>query len=189
MVNKIFNPKNIEKLNNPERLKMLPPDFIIEKSNTFNPNTIVDIGAGTGIYCKAFAELFPDCKIYACDISDTMINWMNDNIKPKFKNIYPLIMADNKTSLNAELADMILMVNLHHELDKPLMILEEAYRLTKPNGRIVISDWKKEPTLKGPSIDIRIGEHTIKEQLIQVGYKKIEIFNDLQSNYVVIGQK
>ena len=46
-----FNPGKLEKLNNPERLKSIPPDYIWKKLNLSECKTIVDIGADLSFSC------------------------------------------------------------------------------------------------------------------------------------------
>jgi tRNA A58 N-methylase Trm61 len=56
-MNNRFDPKKLEKLNNPERLKIVPPQYIWKMLNLKNVRTIVDIGAGTGFFSIPFLEL------------------------------------------------------------------------------------------------------------------------------------
>lgn len=189
MSNKRFNPAKLDKLNNPERLKMLPLEYIIEKSAIHNPNNIIDLGAGTGLFSAALAEKFKSCKIYATDISKTMIDWIKENRVHDYPNLHPLLMIDSKIDLEAEIADFLIMVNLHHELDSPIDTLKESYRLLKTGGKIAISDWKKEKTEMGPDISIRVFANEIENQLIKSGFKDVQIHNDLKFNYFVVAEK
>jgi len=56
MTNNIFNPKKLEKLNNPDRLKAIPPEFIWGKLNLVDPRYLLDLGAGTGMFSIAFSH-------------------------------------------------------------------------------------------------------------------------------------
>ena len=189
MEQKRFNSQKLKKLNNPIRLKALPPEFIAKKAKVENPKVIIDLGAGTGFYSTPFAEMYLQCKIYACDISDIMIDWMQENISPKYGNIIPLKMEDNSVPLSNNIADFLFMINLHHELDSPDKTLTECYRLLKPKGKIAISDWKKENTEHGPSIELRYEANEIKKQLINAGFDNICIHTELPSNYLIIAEK
>ncbi len=189
MIEKRFDPRKLDKLNNPNRFKTLPPDYIIEKAAIDNPEVIIDLGAGTGFYSKPFAKTHKHCKVYACDISDVMIDWIKKNISPEYSNIIPLKMEDNDVPLNSNIADFLFMINLHHELDRPDKMLNECYRLLKTKGKIAISDWKKEKTEQGPPSEIRYNPSKIKEQLIVSGFENIEIYSELTDNYLIIAEK
>ncbi|MDA3780272.1 MAG: class I SAM-dependent methyltransferase [Bacteroidales bacterium] len=189
MEEKRFNPNKLDKLNDPIRLKALPPEFIVKKVALENPKIIIDLGAGTGFFSAAFAEIYKQSRVYACDISVIMVNWMKENISPKYENIIPLKMEDNSVPLNTGIADFLFMINLHHELDSPEKTLNECFRLLKHKGKIAISDWKKEKTEHGPSIELRYSPNKIKEQLLVAGFTKINIHTELQNNYLITGEK
>ncbi len=189
MGSKIFNPEKLHKLNHPGRLESIPPKFILEKVGLENPEIIIDLGAGTGFFSAPISKVFQEAKIYACDISDIMINWMEENIAPKHNNITPLKMEDSSIPLDDNNADFLFMINLHHELGNPSKTLNECHRLLKPKAKIAISDWKKTETQRGPSVQIKVAPETIKEQLLSAGFENISIYNDLETNYLVVAEK
>ena len=189
MEDKKFNPQKLDRLNNPERKKEFPIELIIKEAALDDPKGIIDIGAGTGFFSIPFAEKYKGSKVYACDISDTMLDWMKYNILEKHSNIIPVKMDENKTPLDDEIADLLFMVNLHHELHNPEMMLKECYRLLKPKSTITISDWRKEETENGPSVNIRVEPGKVKEQLISAGFENVRIFKDFPNNFLVLASK
>lgn len=189
MSGKRFNPAKLEKLNNPDRVKEMPIEFMSEKAGLSQPKVMIDLGAGTALFSKAFANVHPLCTIYACDISEVMVSWMIENVKPNYTNIHPMLMGDAKIDLEDDIADFLLMVNLHHEIDNPTTTIKEAYRLLKVGGSIAISDWRKEEMDKGPSVEIRIDSNEIKLQLEECGFSNVQIFTEFRHNYMVLAKK
>lgn len=189
MEEKKFNPQKLDRLNNPERLKDFPTDFVIKQTLLNNPEVIIDIGAGTGFFSIPFAKKFNACSIYACDISDIMLNWMKENIVNQHKNIIPTKMDENKVSLEDNIADFLFMVNLHHELESPEKMLKECYRLLKSEGTIAISDWRKEQSERGPSVELRYKQNDVVSQLVRAGFQEVQSFTDFPNNFLVIAKK
>lgn len=179
-MDKKFNPKKLEILNNPQRFKSIPPDYIWEKLNIPDCKVIVDIGAGTGLFSKAFSELMNNGKVYAADISDVMVNWMKDNLSDNQTNVFPMLMDENKISLDDKSADLVLMIALHHELDNPEASLVESKRILKSGGKVCIIDWKKKEMPMGPPFEIRCTEEDISRQLKSTGFKNILIDGSLE---------
>lgn len=187
-MNKKFNPGKLEKLNNPDRLKSIPPDYIWKKLNLSKCKTIVDIGAGTGLFSNAFSELMDNGTVYALDISSVMIDWMQNNISDN-KNIIPMIMGESTVPLEDELSDLVLMITLHHELNEPEGLLTEAIRVLKKGGQICIIDWKKEEMPFGPSMDIRCSPEEISRQLDSSGFSSIKNDTSLDMFNIVWAKK
>lgn len=188
-MDKKFNQKKLDKLNNPARLESIPPDYILEKLKLKKHSVIVDIGAGTGLFSRAFAKRLKSSVVYAADISETMISWMLENITDSHKTVIPLLMKENEVPLETSLADLILMITVHHELDKPERLLKETDRLLNPGGKICIIDWKKEEMPFGPSEEIRVTISDVETQLRSAGFKDIETDETLPMFFIVIATK
>ena len=189
MNEKKFDVQKLQKLNNPDRLLDIPPEYIWGKINMLNPAVLVDIGAGTGFFSVPFLNLANGGKLYACDISDTMIEWMQTHICPENPGITPLKMAESRVPLDDDTADLVYMINLHHELENPRAMLAESHRILKNAGKIFIADWKKEEMDEGPPKHIRWAPEQVKEQMTAATFKKIQLFNDLAKHFLLIGEK
>ena len=189
MNEKKFDPGKLQKLNDPQRLVDIPPDYIWERLHLEKPGVIVDIGAGTGFFSIAFVKKSKSSKIYACDLSDVMIQWMEENISPKHPGIIPVKTEEHNIPLDNRIADLVFMINLHHELDNPFLTIVESNRILKPEGTICIVDWKKKEMQEGPPVHIRYLPEQVKEQLKNAGFKEVRIYNDLQKHFLVAGKK
>lgn len=189
MSDKKFDLKKLEKLNNPQRLVDIPPEYIQSKLTMEMSKTIIEIGAGTAFFSIAFLKQFHPSKIFACDISDIMVNWMQENISPDYPNIIPVKNQENSVPLDDHTSDLVFMIALHHELENPSLMLDEAYRLLEPGGKILIVDWKKEEMPQGPPLTIRCLPETIENQLIKSNFNEIQIVNELQKHFVIVARK
>jgi ubiquinone/menaquinone biosynthesis C-methylase UbiE len=81
------------------------------------------------------------------------------------------------------------MINLHHELEQPQKILDEARRLLTKGGKLLIIDWKKEETPEGPPIEIRVTEETIESQMLSAGFRDIVKYAVLPYHHFLVGEK
>ncbi|MGE0087179.1 MAG: class I SAM-dependent methyltransferase [Desulfococcaceae bacterium] len=189
MDEKKFDPKKLDKLNNPNRLNDIPPHYIWDRLNMEKPDVLVEIGAGTAFFSIAFLRHAKHSKIYACDVSEIMIRWVKENVVPKFPNIIPVKTEENFIPLDDGIADLVFMINLHHELDNPALTVEEAYRILKPGGKIFIVDWKKENMAEGPPSQIRCLPEQVKEQIMNSGFKNVSIFSELPKHFLLVGEK
>ncbi len=189
MDEKKFDPKKLHKLNNPQRLKDIPPDYVWDKLNIENADVVVDIGAGTAFFSIAFLQQAKPSKIYACDVSEIMIDWIKANVVPKYPDIIPVKTEEDSIPLDDEIADLVFMINLHHEIDSSTLILEESYRILKPEGNIFIVDWKKKDMEEGPPTRIRCLPEQVRKQMIDSGFKRVEIVDEMPKHFLVVGKK
>ena len=189
MNDKKFDPKKLHKLNNPQRLEDIPPDYIWHRLNMEKADILVEIGAGTAFFSIAFLQHAKPSKIYACDVSEIMIDWIKTNVVPKYPDIIPVKTEENSIPLDDQIADLVFMIALHHELDNPTLILEESYRLLKPAGNILIVDWKKKDMPEGPPVEIRYLPEQVSKQVIDSGFKDVTVVDELPKHFLVFGKK
>jgi len=189
MHGKKFDPKKLQRLNDPDRLKDIPPDIIHDQLNLDKAEVLIEIGAGTAFFSKVFQEKFEARTVYACDMSESMIRWMEAHVTPKHPNIVPVKSSESFIPMDDSLADLVFMINLHHELEDPARMLEEAHRLLKPDGEIFIVDWLKKETAEGPPVKIRYLSRDVKAQLIQAGFDDVRDYDGLAKHFLVVGKK
>jgi ubiquinone/menaquinone biosynthesis C-methylase UbiE len=189
MPSKKFDPKHIDKLNDPNRIKIQNPDLIWEKMALTDPRVLIDIGAGTGFFTLPFSDKMEDGRVYACDISDDMLSWMKDNFPEKYKSaVVPIKMDESAVPLSDDCADLVYMANLHHELEEPDGMMAETYRLLKPGGTLMIIDWDEKAPF-GPPLSIRVSEATIRSQMKTAGFENIRAYDDLPYNHFLVAGK
>ncbi len=185
---KKFDPKKLAKLNDQKRLEYLNPDLIWEKADLKNPMVLIDIGAGTGFFALLFSKKIKGM-VYACDISDEMFKWMNDNLPKESKGVViPVKMDENSVPILDGTADLVYMINLHHELEEPLRIIRDSRRLLKKGGKLIIIDWKKEITPEGPPLELRVQATTIELQMRKCGFSSIHKYAVLPYHHFMIGE-
>ncbi|MGA7277901.1 MAG: class I SAM-dependent methyltransferase [Desulfocapsaceae bacterium] len=184
-----FDPKNLKKLNNPIRLLDIPPEYVQMRLKQEKAEVMIDIGAGTGFFSIAMLKQFRSKRIYACDMSQIMLDWITENVTTYYTQILPVLSGEEDIPPDSDIADVVFMINLHHELDYPERTVKKSYRLLKPNGKIFIVDWKKKQMEGGPPEEIRCHPEQVQDQLVACGYREAETHLGLSKQFLVTGQK
>ncbi|MDH4163577.1 MAG: methyltransferase domain-containing protein [Nitrospirota bacterium] len=188
--NRKFDPKSIDKLNNPERFDRENPDVIWKELGLKEPRVLIDIGAGTGFFAIPFARKSPAIMIYACDLQQEMLDWLEAHIPEDFRNrVKPFKMEESEVSLPDNIADLVYMINLHHELEDRDAMMKEAFRLLKPGGTVMVMDWKKEDMPMGPPVTIRITAEEIVGDIEKAGFREVKQHPVLKFHSMVTGRK
>lgn len=188
MVAQRFDPAKLDRLNDVERLVDLDPDALWQAFGVPDSTTVVEIGAGTGMFAREFANRMRAGTLYAVDSEPTMLAWMREHLTPGAGATIAVTDADAAaTPLPEGIADLVYSINLHHELEDPLAMLAEARRLLRTGGVVAIVDWKREPTPTGPPLEHRIGAEEIAQQLERSGFGEIRTHDVLRYHSVVTG--
>lgn len=145
-----------------ERQQEENTQLAIEKI-TLNTNSIVaDIGAGTGYYSFRLAEKLPKGKVYAVEVQDDFIDYLNKK-KATLKDSVVEIIKGNAQSPNlpANSIDLAIMVDVYHELEFPHEMLQAIRKALKPQGKILFIEYRGEDV----SIPIKAIHKTTVAQL------------------------
>jgi ubiquinone/menaquinone biosynthesis C-methylase UbiE len=184
-----FDPKEIEKLNNPERFKFQDPKQLADLIQKINVKVevVVDLGAGTGVMIDKISSFLPNVKkVVGLDVEPMMIEWMKTHGP---KTVTPTLMTESKIPLIDQSSDLVTMINLFHELESTDQILNEVSRVLKNRSAVVIVDWAKKVTPKGPPIDHRIAEEVVVKSLQQAGFTQIKNHPIYEWHYVITAIK
>jgi ubiquinone/menaquinone biosynthesis C-methylase UbiE len=116
-------------------------DRIIELAEPRTGDTIVDVGSGTGLLTLAFAERA--ARVWAIDSSAAMGDYLRVKASSAgLQNVESVLASAVSLPLVDGIADLVVSNYCMHELphaDKR-RALEEAKRVLKPGGRLVIGD-------------------------------------------------
>lgn len=175
-----FDMAKLERLNDPARFEQLPPEVFWEALGAPEGEvTIVEIGAGTGLFAQAFTQRAHEAVVYAADTADEMLEWMRVN-RPEVaqERIVPVKASEAGLPLPDDVADALYMVNLHHELAEPEASYAEALRLLKPGAPLLVVDWAPRETPKGPPLEIRVQPEVLEQLLAETGFADVRVDAD-----------
>lgn len=167
----IFDPRNLHRLDNPERRALIPPTETLEKLGLKEGNVFVDIGAGTGYFSLPAAEITgPTGQVTATDLSPEMLEALQVNAREAGISVKTLLTPPDSVPLPDDYADMTFMALVFHEIDDRHSYLCELRRITKPAGKLVIIDWAKVDSPMGPPADHRVDFEEAKKIISTAGF-------------------
>ena len=133
-------------LDRPEREAEEAPSILV-KSLKLKPGMVVaDIGAGSGYLSFPMAKLVaPSGKVYAEEIQQEMLDIIRAKAKRNgIKNVVPWLGTTTDPKLPAGTVDLILMVDVYHEFDKPYEMTQSMVRCLRKGGRLVFVEYRAE---------------------------------------------
>lgn len=132
-------------LERPEREQEENTNKIIAALPLQSNTVIADIGAGTGYYAFRLAKKVAQGKVYAVELQDDFIKILNE--KKAAQNQLNLIVikgSEKSPNLPPASVDMVIMVDVYHELAYPYEVVQAIRKALKPKGKIVLVEYKAE---------------------------------------------
>ncbi len=176
MNERTFSHLQAYKLDAPERREWLPVSDVMDALHLQTGSIVADIGAGTGYFTLPMATAVGESgKVWAIDMQPEMLAILSDKLRTTdLKNVECRQGVATKTGLSEDCCDVILMANLWHELDERRTVLEEAWRILRPGGRIAVLDWSPiadQPP--GPPLEHRIPSLSVSDDLAISGFHPV----------------
>ena len=137
-------------LTRPERDDEEQPDRVVKALNIPKGGTVVDLGAGVGYFTWRLArQVGPQGRVLAVDIQQGMIDRLERNLAEKgIRNVQAILASEEDPRLPPGEVDLVLVVDVYHELQQPEKTIEHVRRSLKPGGRLVLIEYRKEdPTI------------------------------------------
>lgn len=137
-------------------------DMLIQSLNLKPGMTVADIGAGTGYFSRKIATRVGNTGVvYAVDVQPEMLGKLKGEAR-RYPNIKPVLSTETDVQLPANTVDMAIMVDVYHELAYPYEVMQSVLRALKPNGRLVLVEYRAEDD----SVPIK-ASHTMSEAQIK----------------------
>jgi ubiquinone/menaquinone biosynthesis C-methylase UbiE len=177
MAGKIFDASKAAELDTQERARLLPLAEVVAALHPFETDVIADIGAGTGYFAIPLAKAAARGKIYAIDAQPGMLEILKGKAAG-IENIHLVHASAIMTTLETNSCDFAFYANVWHEFEHRDKVIEEARRILKSAGRIVVLDWRPDvERISGPSLNRRIGSSEVGAELTSAGFKVISSQN------------
>ncbi len=192
MNDRVFKHTQAHKLEDPERLKWLPPAEVLSRLHLAAGACVADVGAGTGYFSIPIAKAVGNAgKVFAVDMQQEMLDKLREKLDQPAApaNISLYLGAASQLPLSDESVDLAFYANIWHELDDQDAALREAVRVAKAKGKIAILDWRSDKeSPPGPPQGHRISAESIMVFLQSNGCHRVSCYNVGQYGYIATAE-
>lgn len=150
--------------------------------------TVCDFGCGNGYHAIQMAKLVgPRGKVYAVDIQEEMLALLEQRASTRgLKNIELVLAKPSDSGLPESQLDMVLMVDVYHELSDPPTVLAEIKRALSPKGTLVLVEFREED----PNVPIRplhkMSKRQIQREMVAEGFRLTAQYDQLPWQHVMV---
>jgi precorrin-6B methylase 2/protein tyrosine phosphatase (PTP) superfamily phosphohydrolase (DUF442 family) len=160
-----------------------------------NGMRIADIGAGTGIFSRLFANQVGETGwVYAIDIAPRFLEHINRQSRQfKQQNVSTILCQEDAIGLPPDSIDFAFICDTYHHFEYPQSTLSSIYAALKPGGRMVVIDFIRIEGISRPWVmgHVRAGEEVFTSEIEQAGFQlqeKVQI-PGFEENYFLIFSK
>ncbi len=135
-------------------------------------STVAEIGAGNGSVALAAAEMVaPGGRVYATEIDPAELRKIRDKVNDSgLGDVTVVESTSGDTRLPAGCCDAIYMIGVYHHFTEPLKIDASIFRALRPDGKLVIVDFRPAFLLKPwtpKGVPANRGGHGIPERILE----------------------
>ena len=171
-----------------EREQEEEPERALEALDIATGATVADVGAGSGyMTIRMASRVGPQGRVYANDLQPQMLEMLRRRLEQqRISNVTLVQGTIDDPRLPAGAIDLILMVDVYHELSEPQRMLRRLREALKPGGRLVLLEYRKED----PTVPIRF-EHkmSVAEARLEIeaeGFRLTRVDGRLPRQHILI---
>jgi protein-L-isoaspartate O-methyltransferase len=175
-------------LDRPEREREEAPSKAIAALGLKAGDVVADIGAGSGYYTVRLAEAVgPTGRVVATDLQPGMLAIIKGRLaRERVANVELVQGRGDDPVLPARTFDLLLMVDVYHELAAPQVFVRKLKEALKRDGRLVLIEFRRED----PRVPIR-EEHKmsvsqVREELGAYGFRIERVIDVLPWQHIIV---
>ena len=184
----VMGPGGIPWLDRPGRDEEERPAEVIGALELLDGETVADLGAGSGYFTFRIAPKVGSAgKVLAVEIQDEMIAALRRRAQEqKVTNVEIVKATEKDPRLPANGVDVVLMVDVYHELEYPFEVMTAVCKSLKPGGRVAFVEYRKEDPKVGIKELHKMSVVQLEKEMQAVGLVRLRTVETLPLQHIVI---
>lgn len=167
------------------------PEQNVAQLGLMHGMTVADFGAGTGAYSKASGNIVGySGKVYAIEVQKNLVHKLESEIKHWGISNVDCIWGDIEKKHGTKLADRsvdaVIVSNVLFQCEDKLGLIDEAKRILKPQGKVLLIDWSESFGGMGPAPEHVLKEEKAYELFTKRGFKAVQNIRAGAHHYGII---
>jgi len=152
---------------------------------------VADFGAGSGFNTRAASAYVGHTgKVYAIEVQKSLVKKLEDDLREaKISNVSCIwgdIEKKGGTKLSDKSVDAIIISNVLFQVPDKLGLIDEAKRILKDDGKVLLIDWQESFGNLGPTFDTVVSKSMAEDLFHRRGFKTLETISTGPHHYGII---
>jgi cyclopropane fatty-acyl-phospholipid synthase-like methyltransferase len=172
-------------LDRPERAEREQPDRVLDALKLAPAMVAADVGAGTGYFTVRLARRV--ATVHATDLQPEMLRMLDARLsREHITNVELHRAGDHDAALPARCCDLVLLVDVYHELGDPAGVMHGIRDALRGKGRLVLVEYRGEDPKVAIKPEHKMTLVQIRKELEPLGFHFVESLEMLPDQHVVI---
>jgi ubiquinone/menaquinone biosynthesis C-methylase UbiE len=164
------------------------PEHVLDVLGVRKGQRVCDFGAGSGYFTVHMARRVGDeGRVFAVDVQPEMLVLLGKKLAAeKLANVTSVLAKPSEPSLPPQSVDLVLMVDVYHELERPDLTMAQLREALAPGGRVAWVEYRAED----PNVAIKAEHKTTLVQLRKeaeaAGYRVERVDESLPQQRIVV---
>ena len=187
----VMGPGGIEWLDRREREEEEHPAEVVASLDLHPGEVVADLGAGSGYFTFRIApKIGKTGTVMAVEVQQAMLDTLRTRAAAlKATNVKVVQGTETDPHLPAAAVDLVLVVDVYHELAYPFEVMTKVRQALKPGGRVVFVEYRKED----PAVPIKevhkMSVEQLEKEMTVVGLVRVRAVETLPLQHIVIFRK
>src|SRR4051794_13279786 len=187
----VMGPGGIEWLDRREREEEEHPAEGLDSLDLRPDEVVADLGAGSGYFTFRMAPKVGETgRVLAVEIQEAMLTTLRARAATKkATNVEVVQGSEVDPHLPAGAVNLVLVVDVYHELAYPFELMTKVRESLKPGGRVVFVEYRKEdPAVRIKEVH-KMSVKQLESEMSAVGLVRVRTVETLPLQHIVIFEK
>lgn len=171
-------------------MKFVNPTKIVSLCDIQPGNKVTDLGCGAGFYSLAAAKLVGNAgRVAAIDIQDSKLAATKSAAVQHGLHNLEVYRQDLEKPISIIAPggeNLVILASIIHEVKNLTTLLANAYALLATGGKLLVVDWKLEPSPFGPAMNKRVDAGNLRQQLESIGFRHSKDIDADKFHYAMV---
>lgn len=174
-------------LERPDREVTDRPEYVLDVIGFRPTDVVADVGAGSGYFTERIARRLSSGRVIATDLQSEMLEMLRKKTRARgLTNVETRLVTDGDAGLGRASVDVVLMVDVYHELPRPALTLSQLSEALRPGGRIVLVEYRGEDPAVPIKPDHKMTLAQIRRELDASWFEVVKVDEGLPHQRIVI---